>query len=118
LDVGLSFILLTVAFAVTYKFLPDAEVRWRSVWVGGLLTAALFVVGKWALGMYFAYRNVGSPFGAAGSLALILIWIYYSGIIVLLGAEFTQVWARRRGDVKTPRPLAVSTGQLKSHPST
>ena len=88
---------ITVLFALVFKVLPDAEVAWRDVWVGALATAVLFTLGKYLIGLYLGTANPGSAFGAAGSLALILVWIYYSSLIVLVGAEFTQVWARRYG---------------------
>jgi membrane protein len=90
-----TYLLFAMLFAVMYKYLPDAEVAWRNVWLGAAITAVLFVVGKWLLSYYLANHDVGSSFGRAGSLALILVWIYYSGIIFLFGAEFTQVWSDR-----------------------
>ncbi|MCA9110872.1 MAG: YihY/virulence factor BrkB family protein [Planctomycetaceae bacterium] len=88
---------VTAMFAVMYRFLPDRDVTWRQVWLGACVTGVLFMVAKWALGIYLSHSDVASTYGAAGALALILIWIYYSAIIFLLGAEFTQVWARRHG---------------------
>ena len=92
--------LLVVAalFTVLFKTLPDAEVAWRDAAVGGGVTAVLFTVGKSLIGLYLGTADPGSAFGAAGSLALILIWIYYSALIVLVGAEFTQQWAQRFGE--------------------
>ena len=89
--------IITVLFAVMFKILPDAEIAWRDVWVGGFATALLFTIGKTAIGVYLGTADPGSAFGAAGALALILIWIYYSALIVLVGAEFTQVWSVREG---------------------
>lgn len=97
LDVALNLALITLLFAVMFKVLPDARIRWKSVWVGAAATAALFVAGKFALGLYLGRSNPGEAYGAAGSLALLLVWIYYAAMIVLLGAEFTQVWAESRG---------------------
>lgn len=88
---------LSVLFALMFKFLPDVEVRWRDVWVGALLTAVLFTVGEWAIGFYLGRTNVGSAFGAAGSLVVVLTWLYYSSQIFLFGAEYTQAWARGHG---------------------
>ena len=85
-------------FAVLFKYLPDAEIRWKDVWVGALVTAVLFTIGKSLIGLYLAHAEPGSAFGAAGSLALILIWVYYSSLIVLVGAEFTQAWAEEVGE--------------------
>lgn len=96
-EVVISLGIITALFAMIYKFLPDAKVEWRSVWVGALVTAVLFVLGKLALGFYFGKTEPGSVFGAAGSLILILLWVNYSALIFLFGAEFTQVYARRKG---------------------
>ncbi len=85
-------------FAVVFKVLPDAEISWRDVWVGALVTGVLFTLGKTAIGIYLGVADPASAFGAAGSLALLLIWIYYSALIVLVGAEFTQAWANKMGD--------------------
>jgi membrane protein len=103
----LSFGLITLLFAAVYRVLPDARIRWRDVWVGAAATAFLFVIGKTLLGLYLGHSNPGEAFGAAGSLALLLVWIYYSSMIVLLGAEFTQIWADRRGAGVQPEPGAV-----------
>jgi len=88
------FILL---FATIFKFMPDATVAWSDVWSGAIVTGLLFMVGKFAISTYFAWSSPGSAYGAAGSLALVLLWVYYSGMILFLGAEFTQVLARQRG---------------------
>lgn len=100
-DVTLSFAVITVMFAAIFRILPDAEVAWRDVWVGALVTSCLFVAGKFAIGLYLGRSAPGDAFGAAGALAVILVWIYYAGMIVLFGAEFTQAWAERKG-VKAP----------------
>ncbi len=97
LNFVLSMGVITVLFAAMFKVLPDARIAWKDVWVGGAVTALLFVIGKFALGLYLGRSNPGEAYGAAGSLALILVWIYYASMIVLLGAEFTQVWAEQRG---------------------
>ncbi len=97
LDFSLSIVVITVLFAAIFKVLPDARIKWRDVWTGAGVTAALFVIGKVVIGVYIGRSNPGSMFGAAGSLVLVLLWIYYSSIMLLLGAEFTQVWARRYG---------------------
>jgi membrane protein len=106
-DVTLSFAVITVMFAAIFRFLPDAEIEWRDVWTGALLTSVLFVVGKFAIGLYLGRSSPGDAFGAAGALAVILVWIYYAGMIVLFGAEFTQAWAERRGTRKKPESGAV-----------
>jgi membrane protein len=78
-----------------YRYLPDAEIRWADVWLGAVVAGLLLALGQWFLGMYLARSNVTSMFGAAGSLALILTWVYFCGLVFLFGAEFTQVWAHR-----------------------
>lgn len=109
IDLGLSLVVITALFATMFKVLPDARIAWRDVWGGALLTAALFVVGKFLLGLYIGTTDPGSAFGAAGSLAIILVWIYYSAMIFFFGAELTQVWARRKGREILPDEDAVST---------
>lgn len=98
---------LTVLFAAIYRVMPDARVQWGDVWVGALATGVMFSIGKFAVGMYLGNSDVGSAFGAAGSLAIVLVWIYYSSMIILLGAEFTQVWAQENGHGIEPEPGAV-----------
>jgi len=88
---------ITLFFALIYKVLPDVEIPWRIVWIGAIVTAILFTVGEFALGLYFGKTNPASTFGAAGSVILILLWVNYSGLIFLFGAEFTKVYARRNG---------------------
>lgn len=100
----LSFAVLALLFAAIYKVLPDAAIAWRDVAVGAIVTAALFVAGKVALGFYLGRSSPGEAFGAAGALAGILVWVYYAGMIVLYGAEFTQAWAKSRGrDIRPER---------------
>src|SRR5690606_20787822 len=99
--------LIGLLFMLMLKYLPDAEVRWRDAAVGALFTALLFTVGKQLIGLYLGRSDPGNVFGAAGSLAVALLWIYYSAIILLLGAEFTEVWATRRGDPVVPQKGAV-----------
>lgn len=96
-DTVVTFLVVTGLFAAIFKVLPDARIAWRDVWVGAVVTAALFTIGKFALGVYLGRSNPGEAFGAAASLALVLVWIYYSSMIVLFGAEFTQQWAANRG---------------------
>lgn len=102
-----SLIVLTLLFAAMFKFLPDATIGWRSVWVGGLATAVLFEIGKFVIGLYLGHSNPGNAFGAASSFAVILVWIYYAGMLVLFGAEFTQHFARARGHGVRPKEGAV-----------
>ena len=87
---------ITVLFAAMFKWLPDTEIAWRNVWVGAFATSVLFTLGKTGIGIYLGRSDPGSAFGAAGSLALILVWIYYSALILLVGVEFTQAWTQRK----------------------
>jgi membrane protein len=103
----ISFSVIAALFAGIFKVMPDAKISWRDVRAGAIATAFLFVLGKFALGFYLGHSNPGQAFGAAGSLALLLVWIYYSSMIVLFGAEFTQVWAERRGSGIEPERGAV-----------
>jgi membrane protein len=106
LNTLLSLTLMTVLIAVIFKYMPDVRLAWSDVLLGAAVTALLFVWGKTALGLYFALATPTSAYGAAGSLALVLLWIYYSAQAILLGAEFTQVWARRRGRFVQPEANA------------
>ncbi len=92
-NVVVSLGVISLLFAVLFRYIPDTDVPWRDVWVGSFVTALLFTLGKTLIGLYLGTADPGSAFGAAGSLALVLVWIYYSALIVLAGAEFTQVWA-------------------------
>lgn len=95
LQLVVSLGVVTVLFAMIFRFLPDIRVAWRNVWLGALFTAFLFVVGKFALALYLGKTAVGSSYGAAGSLVVLLVWIYWSAQILLFGAEFTRVYAHR-----------------------
>ena len=97
----------TVLFALIYRYLPDVEIEWRDVWFGGLVTAVLFTIGKFAIGFYLGRSSVGSGYGAAGSLVVLMVWIYYSAQIVLFGAEVTQAYARMQGRRIQPSQGAV-----------
>lgn len=98
-----SFVLLALLFALLYKMLPDVEISWRDVWMGGAITAGLFVLGKYLLGLYLARSTISSAYGAAGSLVVLLLFVYYSAQIIFLGAEFTQVYARTYGAEIVPK---------------
>lgn len=93
---GVSFVVLTLFFGVLFKVLPDASVKWRDIWAGAAVTALLFVVGKTLIGLYLSKSAVASTYGSAGSLVVLLLWIFYSAQIFLFGAEFTRVYAERR----------------------
>jgi membrane protein len=107
IDILVSFGIVTVLFAMIYKLIPRVRIRWRDVWVGAAVTAALFAVGKLLIGLYLGKSTVASAFGAAGSLVVMMVWVYYSAQIFLLGAEFTWIYAHtygsRRGELR-PRP--------------
>jgi membrane protein len=92
-----SFVVIALLFAMMFKWLPDAQVTWRDVWLGAILTAALFEVGKFLIGLYIGKQGLESTYGAAASVVVVLIWVYYSAQLVLMGAEFTNVYARRYG---------------------
>ena len=92
-----SFAVIALLFAMMFKWLPDAPVRWSDVWLGAILTAGLFEIGKFLIGFYIGKQGLESTFGAASSLVVVLIWVYYSAQLVLLGAEFTNVRAKQRG---------------------
>jgi membrane protein len=95
--VVLSICVFTAAFALMFRYLPDVRIGWRDVWFGALCTAVLFAIGKHLLGLYLGRGSVGSAYGAAGSLIVVLVWAYYSALIFFMGAEWTQVWARDHG---------------------
>jgi membrane protein len=113
LNLAISFGVIVLLFAALFKVLPDAKISWSNVWVGATVTAALFVVGKFLIGLYIGQSNPGQAYGAAGSLAVLLLWVYYSALIVLFGAEFTETWAEQRGEGVEPEPGAVRVGQEK-----
>jgi len=93
LEIAISLPVLTMLFALLFKYVPDAEIYWRDVWVGGGVSAVLFTLGKTAIGYYIGHASVGSAYGAAGSLVVLLVWVDYSSLILFFGAEFTQAWA-------------------------
>lgn len=99
---AVSFAVVTALFAMMFKWLPDTTIPWRDVWIGAIVTAALFNIGKLAIGAYLGNQAFDSTYGAAASLIILLVWVYYSAQIVFLGAEFTQVYSRRRNPDATP----------------
>ena len=115
-DFVVSFAVVAALFAAIYKVLPDAEIAWGDVWVGAVVTAALFTLGKIAIGLYLGHASVGSTYGAAGSLLVLLVWIYYAAQILFFGAEFAQVYARRFGSRIVPSEGAVPlTAEAKAN---
>jgi membrane protein len=103
----LSVTMVTFLFALMYKVLPDAYVAWRDVWLGAFVAASLFVLGRTLFGLYLGHSTIGSSYGAAGSLVIVVLWTYYSALILLFGAEMTQVQARLRGETIVPKESAV-----------
>jgi membrane protein len=110
-NVVASFVVIAILFAMVYKFLPDVLISWKDVWIGAAVTALLFTGGKYLIGIYLGHTATASAFGAAGSLVVLLFWVYYSSLIVFLGAEFTQVYARRYGSKIRPQRHAVRIGR-------
>ena len=94
-----------------YKYLPDVQIEWRDVWIGAVVTSILFNGGKYLISIYLGHAATGSALGAAGSFAVLLVWIYYSSLISFFGAEFTQVYARRHGRQIKPEAHARSVGK-------
>jgi uncharacterized BrkB/YihY/UPF0761 family membrane protein len=129
-DIAVSFALMTLVFGMIYKLMPRARIGWRDVWIGAGVTALLFAFGKFFIGLYLGRSSVGSAFGAAGSLVVVMVWVYYSAQIFLLGAEFTRVFAHahgsRKGEVlesrkipSNPRvavPLALTPRRFQARP--
>jgi membrane protein len=107
----LSLAVITLLFAMMFKILPDAKIAWRDVWIGAFITALLFTIGKFALGFYLGRSGVASSYGAAGSLIVLLLWVYYSSQIVFFGAEFAQVYANRFGSRVTPSNNAIAVSK-------
>lgn len=103
LNVIVSLIVITLLFAMIYKVLPDVKLTWSDVWVGALVTAGLFTIGKFLIGLYLGASSFASTYGAAGSVVVVLVWVYYSSQIILLGAEFTRAYVEQFG----PRPPPV-----------
>ncbi|MBJ6118439.1 YihY/virulence factor BrkB family protein [Pontibacter sp. BT310] len=102
-----SLVISTVIFAAIYRVLPDAKIRWKNVWVGAIVTSVLFVLGKYVLNIYFQHEPLADTYGAAGSLVLILVWVYYTAVIFLFGAEFTQVYSKAHEKKIEPEDTAV-----------
>jgi membrane protein len=108
--------IVTGLFALMYRYLPDVRIAWRDVWIGAAVTALLFTIGKFLIGLYLGNSTVGSTYGAAASLVILLLWVYYSSQILFLGAEFTEVYARRHGSRIEPDEDAVRVKEVKVNP--
>ena len=104
---------VTSLFAVVFKVLPDAKIKWKDVWAGSIATAVLFMLGKFAITFYISKSNIGSTYGAAGSLVVLLVWVYYSSFILYFGAEFTKAWAVRFGDEIRPNHYTVFAKKIE-----
>ncbi|HEY0731086.1 MAG TPA: YihY/virulence factor BrkB family protein [Chitinophagaceae bacterium] len=103
----LTLFVTTILFAIIFKFLPDAKIKWRDVWIGAIATSVFFLIGKFAISIYISKSEIGSTYGAAGSLVVILVWIYYSAMILYLGAEFTKAYIVKFGGRIQPNEYAV-----------
>lgn len=112
-NIAVGFLLSTLVFAMIYKLMPRAKVNWADVWIGALVTSTLFTIGKFLIGLYIGKSGVASGFGAAGSIAIILVWVYYSAQIFLIGAEFTWVYAQTFGSM---RNLDTTTANAAADP--
>lgn len=108
LNLVISFVVITSLFAVIFKVLPDAKIKWKDIIPGALASGILFMIGKFAISFYISKSNVGSTYGAAGSLVVLLLWVYYSAIILYLGAEFAKSWASNKGSSFRPNDYAVA----------
>jgi membrane protein len=106
LDLVISVAVTTVLFALLFRFLPDVQLRWRDVTTGAFVTAILFTVGKQLIGLYLGQSGTATSYGAAGSVMVLLLWVYYVSQLVLLGAEFTRVYTRREGSKPQPQEFA------------
>jgi membrane protein len=112
-NMGLTFIIISVLFSIIFKFLPDVKIRWKDVRSGAFFTAVLFMLGQYGINLYIEYLAKKSAYGAAGSILVILVWIYYTSAILYIGAEFTQVYAEARGCKIEPADYAVSVQQTE-----
>lgn len=117
LNVIVSLAVVTLLFAMVYKTLPDVKLRWSDVWAGAIVTAGLFTVGKSLIGLYLGTSSTASSYGAAGSVVVLLLWVYYSSQIVLLGAEFTRAWVQRGGGMPAPVEFAAECPEPKVSPA-
>jgi membrane protein len=113
---SISSIMITLIFAMIFKLLPDARIRWRDVWVGAFITTLLFVLGRLLIGLYLTNSDFNDTYGAAGSLVAVLMWVYYSSVILLLGAQFTQTYSKRYGKIIVPTSNAVRVIEKEVHP--
>ncbi|RYZ30527.1 MAG: YihY/virulence factor BrkB family protein [Sphingobacteriales bacterium] len=113
LNLVVTFIIVSLLFGILFKFLPDAKIEWKHVRTGAIFTAILFMIGRYLIGLYITYTATASTYGASGSIIVILVWIYYSAVILYLGAEFTQVATDALGGQIEPAPYAVHVQQME-----
>lgn len=113
LDLIVSFVVITALFAVIFKVLPDAKTKWKDILPGALASGILFMIGKFAISFYIGESNVGSTYGAAGSLVVLLLWVYYSAMILYLGAEFAKAWSAHKGSFIRPNDYAVALKKVE-----
>lgn len=113
INIALTLLFIVVLFAIIFKVLPDAKIKWRDVWIGAFATAILFMIGRFGIGLYLNKSNPGSTFGAAGSMIVILLWVYYSAIILYFGAAFTRNYAQTIGRHIYPNDYAVYVEQVQ-----
>src|SRR3978361_1928915 len=113
INLGITLLVISVLFGIIFKFLPDVKIKWKDVRSGAIFTALLFMLGQYLIGLYIQYTAQGSAYGAAGSIIVILVWIYYTSAILFIGAEFTQVYAEAVGSSIEPAEYAVSVIQTE-----
>lgn len=113
INLALTFIISTLIFAVIFKVLPDAHIKWKDVFAGAIITAILFLAGKFCISLYISQTKIGSTYGAAGSLVVLLVWVYYSSIILYLGATFTKSYAVHYGSAIYPNNYAVTIKEIE-----
>jgi membrane protein len=116
INIVVSLVVMTLLFGMIYRLLPDVRLAWRDVWTGAFATAILFSIGKFLIGLYLGHSSVASSYGAAGSIVILLVWVYYSAQVILLGAEFTRVYAEYR-EGRAPPPNHLARRAPDAHPS-
>lgn len=113
LNLVISFIVITALFSLIFKVLPDAKTKWKDIMPGALASAILFMVGKFAISFYIGKSDIGTTYGAAGSLVILLLWVYYSAFILYLGAEFAKAWSAHKGSSIQPNDYAVALKKVE-----
>jgi membrane protein len=113
INLALTLIIITILFGIIFKFLPDVKIKWKDVRAGAIFTALFFMLGQYLIGIYLTHSAQASAYGAAGSLVVLLVWIYYTAVILYIGAEFTQVYAEANGSFIEPAEYAVSVKQTE-----